>query len=86
MDADEPLGLTDPVAFDQVLQDGDGLLRRQTRVEQRRALAFGGARLARLAVEQSGLLEFAVAVADREVPGVALPGERAGGILAAETR
>jgi hypothetical protein len=30
MDADEPLGLTDPVAFDQVLQDGDGLLRRQT--------------------------------------------------------
>jgi hypothetical protein len=30
MDPDESFGLTDSVAFDQVLQDGDGLLRRQT--------------------------------------------------------
>jgi hypothetical protein len=86
MNPDQAFGLTDPVAFDQVLQDGGGLLRWQARVEQWRALAFGEAGLARLAVEQPGRLKFPVAVADGEVPGVALPVERAGGILAAEAR
>jgi hypothetical protein len=84
VDADESLGLADPVALDRVLQDGGRLLRRQTRVKQGRALAFGKAGLAGLAVKQAGLLEFAVAVADREISGVTPAVERAMGILAAE--
>jgi len=59
MDADEAFGLSDPVALDQVFEDGDRLLRRQTRVEQGRALAFGEAALARLAVEQADVVVFA---------------------------
>jgi hypothetical protein len=86
MDTHEPFGLTDPVAFDQVLQDGDRLFRGQTRVEQRRALAFREAGLAGVTVEQSNLLMFAIAIADREVSGVALAVERTVGILAAEAR
>jgi hypothetical protein len=85
VDPGEPFGLTDPVAFDQVFEDGDRLLLGQARVEQRRALAFGEARLARLAGEQPDLLELAIAVADREVAGAALPVERAVRVLAAET-
>jgi hypothetical protein len=84
MDADKPLGLADPVSLDQVYEDRDHLLRRQTGMGQRGALAFGEARLTGLAVEQSDLLMFAVTVADREVPGVALAVEGAVGILAAE--
>jgi hypothetical protein len=86
MDTDEPFGLTDPVAFDQMFQDGDRLFRGQTPVEQRRTLAFREAGLARLTVEQSDPLVFAIAIADREVAGVALTVERAVGILAAEAR
>jgi hypothetical protein len=71
MDADEPLGLADPDALDQMLQDGDRLLRGQTGVGQRGALASGEAGLAGLAVERSDLLMFAVALAGREVSGVA---------------
>jgi hypothetical protein len=84
MDADEPLGLTDPVAFDQMFQDGDRLRRGQARVEQRRALALGEARLARFAAEQADLLVFAVAISDREVAGVASAVERTAVIPAAE--
>src|SRR4051812_5939357 len=84
VDPGEPFGLTDPVAFDQVFEDGDRLLFGQARMEQRRAPAFGEARLTRLAEEQPGLLEFAVAVADREVAGVALTVEWAVRVLTAE--
>jgi hypothetical protein len=80
----EPFGLTDPVAFDQVFEDGDRLLPGQARVEQRRALALGEAGLARLAEEQPDLLMFAVTITDREVAGVALTVERAVHVLAAE--
>jgi hypothetical protein len=86
MDTDEPLGLTDPIPFDQVLEDGDDLLRGQAGVGKRGALAFGEARLAGVAVEQSDVLVFAVAIADREVAGVTPTMEPAVGILAAETR
>jgi hypothetical protein len=64
VDSDEAFGLADPIAFDQVLQNGDGLLLRQARVEEGRALSFGEACLAGLAVEESDLLMFAVAIAD----------------------
>src|SRR5512135_3753214 len=67
MHAHEPLGLADAVALGDVVQDrGDGLLG-QAGAEQRGALALGEASLARVAVEQSELLLFAVVAADREV-------------------
>ena len=86
VDADEPLGLADPVALDQMLEEGGRLPGGQARMGQRSAFALGEARLARLAVEQSDVVVLAVAVADREIPGVATAVERAIGILAAETR
>jgi len=86
VDSNEAFGLADSTAFDQVFQDGDGLLLWQAGVEQGRALAFGEACLAGLAVEESDLLMFAVAIADREVAGVASGVERALGVLAAEAR
>jgi len=86
MDADEPFGLSDPVAFDEVLEDGDGFLLGQAGVEQRGAPAFGEAGVARLAVEQADVPLLAVAIADREVAGVALAVERAIRVQAAEAR
>jgi hypothetical protein len=84
VDADESLGLADSVALDEMLEDGDGLLGGQVRVEQSGALAFGEARLAGSAEEQADLVAFAVTIADREVAEVALAVERAIGVLAAE--
>jgi hypothetical protein len=84
VDPGEPFGLTDPVAFDQVLEDGDRLHLGQARVEQRRALALREAGLARLAEEEPDLLIFAVPVTDREVASVAPTVERAVRVLAAE--
>jgi hypothetical protein len=78
MDADE--------ALDQMLEDGDDLLRGQAGVRQRAALSFGEAGFAGVAVEQSDVPVFAVAVPDREISGVASAVERAIGILAAEAR
>jgi hypothetical protein len=86
MDPDEAFGLSDPVTFDQMLEDGDHLLRGQAGVGERSALAFGGSGLAGVAVEQADLLMSAVAVADREVAGVSSAVERAVGVLAAEAR
>jgi hypothetical protein len=85
MDADEPLGLTDPVALDEMLQDGDHLFRGQAGMGQRGALAFGEAGLAGVAIEQSDLLMLTVAVTDREVAGVAPTVEGASLVLTAET-
>jgi len=86
VDADEPLGLADPVALDQVFEDRDGLLGGQVRVGQRGPLAFGEAGLTGVAVEQADLFALAVTIADREVAEVALAVERAIGVLAAEAR
>ncbi len=86
MDTDEAFGLTDPVAFDQVLKDREGFFRGEAGVEQRRALAFREAGLTGLAVEQADLLMFAVAIADGEVARIALTVERTSRILAAEAR
>jgi hypothetical protein len=69
--AGESFGLTDPVAFDQMMQDREGRLWGQAAIKQRSPLAFREAGLARLAREQPNLLVFAVAIADREVAGVA---------------
>jgi hypothetical protein len=86
MDADEAFGLADAVALDQVLEDRDGLLRGQARVEQRGALAFGEAGVARLAVEQADMPLLSVAITDREVAGIASAVERAIRVQAAEAR
>jgi hypothetical protein len=86
MDPDEAFGLADTVAFDEMLQDGDDFLRGQAGVGERGALAFGKSALAGVAIEQSDLLMPAVAVADREIAGVASAVERAFGVLAAEAR
>jgi hypothetical protein len=84
VDADEPPGLSDAVSLSQVVQHGAGLVLGQVAVEQGRALAFGEAVLAGVAVEQPDVVEFAVAGADREVASVALAVEGAIRILAAE--
>jgi hypothetical protein len=86
VDSDEAFGLADPIALDQMLEDGDDFFGRQTGVGEGSALAFGEAGLAGVAVEQSDLLMFAVAVADREIAGIPLTMERAVGILTAEAR
>src|SRR4051812_9792435 len=49
-------------------------------------MSLGEMILAGVAVEQSDVVEFAVAGADREIPGVALAVAGAVGILAAEAR
>jgi hypothetical protein len=86
VDADEPLGLADAVALDQMREDRDGLLGRQMRMGQSGALAFGEAGLAGAAEEQADLFALAVSIADRQVAGVASAVERAIGVLAAEAR
>ena len=84
MDADEPSGGADAAALVEVLEDGVGLLRGQVAAVERRALAFGEAGPAGVAVELTELLVLAESAADREVTGAALAVERAVGILAAE--
>jgi len=84
VDADEAPGLSDAIAFGEVLQDGEGLVLGQPAVEQRGALALGEAGLAGPAVEQADPVVLAVAVADGEVAGVAAPVQVAIGIMATE--
>jgi hypothetical protein len=83
-DPDEPAGLSDAVALVQVVEDGDGGLIGEPAAEQRRALAFGEAGAAAVAVEESELLVPAVSGTDREVSGVASAVERTVRLLAAE--
>jgi hypothetical protein len=66
-----------------VIQDRDDLVVGQFGVEQRRALEFGEAGLAGVAVEQA-VLPLGEAVADREVAGTPLTVPGAVGILVAE--
>ncbi len=86
IDADQAPGGTDAAALVEVLEHGEGLLLGEMGVEQGRALALGEAVFARLAVEQSDVVLFAVASADRESAGIAAGVEGALGILAAEAR
>jgi hypothetical protein len=82
-DAGAPAGLADATAVGDVGQDGLRLLRRESGVEQRGALALGEAGLAGAAVEQAAAVG-AVAGADGQVIGPALPVVRAIGLEAAE--
>jgi transposase len=84
VDADQAFGLSDSTPFAEVLEHGVGLLLGQMGVEQGRALAFGEAVLAGLAVEEPDVVPLAVAGAGGEVSGVATAVEGALGILAAE--
>ena len=84
MDPDEASGRPDAAALVEVVQDSQGLVWGQMGVEQGRALAFGEAVLAGLAVEEPDVVLLAVAGADGEVSGVASAIEVAAGILAAE--
>jgi hypothetical protein len=86
VDTDEAFGLTDAVPLDQVLEDRDGLVRGQAGVEQRGALAFGEAGVARLAVEQTDMPLLSIAITDREVAGIASAAERAIRVQATEAR
>jgi hypothetical protein len=86
VDADEAFGLSDAVTLDQVLEDRDGLLRRQAGMEQRGALALGEAGVARLAVKQADMPLLSIAITDREVTGIASAVERAIRVQAAEAR
>jgi hypothetical protein len=86
VNADPTLGLSDAAAFAEVMEHGTGLLLREMAVEQRRALAFGGAVVAGVAVEQADGVLLAVAAADGAVAGVALAVAGAIRVLAAEAR
>ena len=86
MDADEPLGLADAAALGDVLQHGDGLLRREVGAEQRGALSLGEPVSAGAAAEESDRRGFAVVAADGEVSPAANPTIGALGIQAAESR
>jgi hypothetical protein len=83
-DSDETAGLSDAVALGQVLEDGDGGWCGEPAAVQRRALAFGEAGAAAMAIQASKLLVLAVAAADGEITDVTLAVECAVGVLAAE--
>jgi len=84
IDADEPACGADATALIEVLEDGDGLLLGEMGVEQSRPLPFGEAGFAGVAVKQSDVVLFAVAGADRKIPGMALPVGGADRILTTE--
>jgi hypothetical protein len=86
IDADEAPGGSDAAALVEVLEHGQCLLRGEMAMEQGRPLALREAALARLAVKQSDVVLLAVAVADREIAGVAAGVEGAVGVLTAEAR
>jgi len=86
VDVDQASGLSDAAALTEVLKDGAGLLLGEVGVEQRRALARGGAGFAGRAGEPSDVTVLAGAGADGEVSGVAWAGGGAIGILAAVAR
>ena len=86
LDADEAAGLSDAVAFGQVIEDGDGGLLGESAAVQGCALTFGEASAAGVAVELAILLGLADSAADREVAGSALAVKLTVGFLAAEAR
>jgi len=86
IDADQSPGGSNATALVEVLEHGEGLLLGEMTVEQGRPLALGEAIFAGMAVEQSDVVLFAVAGADREIAGVATRIEGALGVLTAEAR
>jgi hypothetical protein len=68
-----------------MLEDRDGLLRRQLRAEQGRGLAFGEAVAAGAAVQQPNVLVLAVTGADGQVAEATLAVVGTVVVLAAET-
>ena len=86
IDADQASGAADATALVEVLEDSEGLLFREVAVEQGRALAFGEAVLARLAIKQSDVVLVAVAGADREIAGVTDAVQGAFRVLTAKAR
>ena len=84
MDADEATGGTDAAAFVEVFEHRERRLLGQMTPVERRALAFGEAGAAGVAIELPVLLELAVVAADREVAGVPPAVALTVGILAAE--
>ena len=86
IDADQASGAADTTALVEVLEDGQGSFFGEMAVEQGRALAFGEAVLARLAIKQSDVVLLAVAGADREITGVTDAVQGAFRVLTAEAR
>jgi hypothetical protein len=86
IDADQASGGADATALVEVLEDGEGLSFGEMAMEQGRALAFGEAVLAGLAVEQTDVVLPAVAGADREIAGVTAAVEGTLRVLTAEAR
>ena len=84
IDADQASGAADAAALVEVLEYGKGCFFGEMAVEQGRALAFGEAVLAGLAVEQPDVVLLAVAGTDREVTGVAGAVQGAFRVLTAE--
>ncbi len=70
--AHEATGLAHAYAFGDVIEDRQGLLIREARLEQGSALSLGETLLAGSAVEQSDTVPLAKAHADGQVPGPAL--------------
>jgi hypothetical protein len=64
IDADQTSGAADATALVEVLEHGEGLFFGEMAVEQGRALAFGEAIFARLAVEQPDVVLLTVARTD----------------------
>src|SRR5512143_2138769 len=84
LDADEAAGLSNAIALGQVVEDGDGGFIGESATIQGRALAFGEAGAAGVAVAWAKLFVLAVAAADREVTGVTPAVVCTVGVLAAE--
>jgi hypothetical protein len=84
VDADEPARRSDAVALGDVMEDRDGLLRRQVGAEERGALALGEAGLAGPAAEPAAGFLRAVARGDGAISGPPLAVLGAAGIQAAE--
>ena len=80
---DQAASLADATALGNVVQHGDGLVLGEPGIEEGRALAFGEAGLAGLAVEQAALVA-AVVAADGEVAVVTATVVGAVAVLAAE--
>jgi hypothetical protein len=84
IDADQASGGADAATLIEMPEHRESLLLGEMAVEEDRALAFGEAVPARLAVEQSDVVLLAVTGADREVAGVTRAVEGTVGSLATE--
>jgi hypothetical protein len=86
IDLAEPTRLADAAPLGDMLQDRFDLLRRQSRVEERRPFALGESGLASLAAEHASGLLGTIATGHRQISGPTLAMFRALRIQAAEAR